>query len=95
MAKSVPPGSADTSPKKRAPRQLPTSDLPPDNLQAIFGRNLRVARLRKGMTLAELAEAVGTSVPYLSQVENGEKNVTLDTMRKLAAAIGQDVRTML
>lgn len=95
MAKSVPDASTDKAPKKRAPRQMPTAEIPADDLQAIFGRNLKVARLQKGMTLAELAEVVGTSVPYLSRVENGGENVTLDTMKKLAAAIGQDVRSML
>lgn len=95
MARSVPPGSADYPPKKRAPRQLPTAELPPDDLQAIFGQNLKIARLKRGMTLAELSEAAEMNQSYLSKVENGERNITLATMKKLAAVVGCDVVHML
>lgn len=95
MAKSVPPGSADHPPKKRAPRQLPTAELPPDDLQAIFGQNLKIARLKRGMTLAELSEAADMNQSYLSKVENGERNITLATMKKLAAVVECDVIHML
>ena len=95
MAKSVPPGSADHPPKKRAPRQLPIAELPPDAHQQIFGQNLKIARLKQGMTLLELSEAAEMNHSYLSKVENGEKNVTLATMKKLAAVVGCDVIQML
>lgn len=95
MAKSVPPGSAEHFPKKRAPRQPPTAELPPDAHQQIFGQNLKIARLKRGMTLLELSEAAEMNQSYLSKVENGEKNVTLSTMKKLAAVVGCDVIQML
>ena len=95
MAKSVPPGSVDHLPKKRAPRQLPTADLPPDNLQAIFGQNLKIARLKCGLTQMELAEAAGMSNRYVSEVELGKINVTLYTMKKLAEVVSHDVSEMI
>lgn len=81
--------------KKRAPRQPPTAEIPPDDLQAVFGRNLRLARLNRGMTLMEVAEAAGMTNQYVSKVENGEKNVTLATMKKLAKVVDHDVSGMI
>lgn len=94
MPKSVPPGSMDGSPKKRALRELPTVELPPDDLQAIFGHNVRIARLKRAMTQDEVAEAVGMTGQYVGQIEKGEKNVTLDTMKKLAVALDFDLNGM-
>ena len=91
MAKSVPPSSTDSPPKKPAPRQLPTAELPPDDLQAIFGQNVRIARLKRGLTQVEVADATGMSLTYVSKIENGEKNVTLDTMKKLAVVLDLDL----
>lgn len=95
MAKSVPPGSADYLPKKRAPRKPPTSEIPPDDLHAVFGRNLRLARLKSGLTLIQVAETAGITFQHLSRIENGKKNVTLEMMKKLAAVIDHDVSGML
>lgn len=95
MAKRVPPGSGDKPPKKPAPRQPPNTEPAFDDLQAIFGQNLKIARLKREMTLVELAEAAGMQFSYVSRIENGEKNVTLDTMKRLAAVVGLDVSAML
>ena len=91
MAKRVPDAPTDKPPKKRAPRQQPTTELAPDDLQAIFGQNVRTARLKLGMTQQQVAEATGMAFSYVGKVENGEKNVTLDTMRKLAAVLDLDL----
>lgn len=91
MTKSVPPGSAEHTPKKRAPRQLPTAELPPDDLQAIFGQNVRIARLKLGLTQQQVAEATGMAFSYVGKIESGEKNVTLETMKKLAAVLDLDL----
>lgn len=95
MAKSVPDAPADRTPKKRALRKLPVAELSPDDLPAIFGRNLRVARVKRGLTLAEVAEAIETTPQYVSLIENGKKNVTLGTMKKLAEIAGCDLSDMI
>ena len=53
----------------------------------------RIAELRRGLGLTQkaLAERLGISAPYMSQMEHGSENLTLRTMVKLAAALG--VRT--
>ena len=64
------------------------SDTHNNSLRAIFARNLRSLRLAKGLsqeTLAELAELHRT---YVSSVERCERNITLDSVERLANALG-------
>ena len=64
-------------------------------LQLSFGRNVKAARIKANMTQTELAERCGLRQHHLSQIENGQINVTLGTMARLARAFGDDVPTML
>jgi transcriptional regulator with XRE-family HTH domain len=54
----------------------------------IFGRNVRQARKDKGWTQEQLAFEAGVKRAYLSEVENGQRNVSLDVVEKLAQALG-------
>ncbi len=49
----------------------------------------------RGMTKAELAQAIGTSQPYVTKVLKGKANFTLATMVKLSRALGAKVRIHL
>lgn len=52
--------------------------------------NLREVRTRIGMTQEQLAESIGTSKAYISQLENGMRNIDMirqSTMSKLCAAL--------
>ena len=95
MAKRVQPDPAGTLPRRRGPRQKATDESPTDDLQVLFGRNLKAARLARGMTLNEAGEAAGMKNQAVSQIEHGRKNLTLATMRKLAAVVGLDVSEMI
>ena len=53
----------------------------------IFGRNVRQARKDKGWTQEQLAFEAGVKRAYLSEVENGQRNVSLDVVEKLAKAL--------
>lgn len=48
-----------------------------------LGALLHEARLKKGMTQAELAEKVGTTKSYISKIENNVKEVRLSTLQKI------------
>ena len=48
-----------------------------------LGTLLHEARLKKGMTQAELAEKVGTTKSYISKIENNIKEVRLSTLHKI------------
>ncbi|MDP2779161.1 helix-turn-helix domain-containing protein [Devosia sp.] len=52
-----------------------------------FGRNVRQARKDKGWTQEQLAFEAGVKRAYLSEVENGQRNVSLDIVEKLAKAL--------
>jgi transcriptional regulator with XRE-family HTH domain len=49
---------------------------------------IRAIRLAQGMSLRHLAAAAGVSVGLVSQVERGLTEPSLETMRKIAAALG-------
>lgn len=54
----------------------------------VFGRNVRAARKQQGWTQEQLAFEAGVKRAYLSEVENGQRNVSLDVVEKLAQALG-------
>ena len=55
-----------------------------EELSAIFGANFREARLKAGLTQVEVAAHTGIRQSYLSEIESGQKNLTLSTMVILA-----------
>ncbi len=56
-----------------------------------FGALLRASRVKAGWTLARLAEHLGVSVPYLSEVERFSRApLTADRARAAAEALGVD-----
>lgn len=48
--------------------------------------DLRTYRTAHGLSLAALAERIGTTKSYLSQVELGQREVSMDMARRIAAA---------
>lgn len=54
----------------------------------LFSENLRAARLRKGITQEELADLAGLHRTYVGSAERGERNVTLESVERLAQALG-------
>ena len=67
----------------------------PDDIVAIFGAKLKAARMKAGLTQAQLAEQSGLLQQYVSLVELGKQNVTLTTAQTLAKVVHQNVSTML
>jgi DNA-binding XRE family transcriptional regulator len=49
---------------------------------------VRVWREHRGLTASALAEKAGIAQPYLSQIETGKREGTLQTMKKIADALG-------
>lgn len=56
-----------------------------------LGADLRALRKSRGLTLAQLAAAVGRSVGWVSQVERGLSDPAIADLRKLAAGLGVSV----
>ena len=69
-------------------------ELVPDQVvgRLVAGEHpVRVWRAHRGLSQAALAEAAGISRPYLSQIERRRRDGTLDTMARLARALGVDL----
>jgi len=49
-----------------------------------IGKQLRQLRLRRGLSLAQVARAVGISVGFLSALERSQMSASVGTLRKLA-----------
>ncbi|MBJ8348777.1 helix-turn-helix domain-containing protein [Antrihabitans sp. YC2-6] len=52
-----------------------------------LGRAIRTIRRRRSLTLTQLAERSGLSIPFLSQVENNRANPSLRSLSQIAAAL--------
>ena len=61
------------------------AEVPPDDEPV--GLQIRDLRKAKRMTLTELAERIGRSVGYVSQVERGLSEVPLSTLKDIAEAL--------
>lgn len=55
-----------------------------------FGRRLRARREKLGWSQMALADEVGLHFTYVSSVERGERNISLQNIVRLAAALGID-----
>lgn len=64
-------------------------------MQILFGENLRLARLKAGLTQQELAAKANIRQAHVSQIEAGKLNPMLMTIVALAEAVGKDLRTLL
>ncbi len=53
-----------------------------------FGQRLKTLRKAKGLSQEELAERSYLNRPYISGIEQGKRNVSLEVMEKLAEALG-------
>src|SRR5579863_6219711 len=79
----------------KASTKTHSAEADQDDIVATFGANLKAARLRMGLTQAQLAEAAGLLQQYVSLVESGKQNVTLTTAQILAKVVNRDVRMLL
>lgn len=56
---------------------------------------IRAWREYKHIKMNELANKVGISAAYLSQIENNKRNPTVDTLKKISQELGIDVDNLL
>lgn len=84
--------AADIAAIARIKQQLAAGEeefVPSDVVDRILaGENLvRVWREHRGLSASTLAEKAGIAQPYLSQIETGKREGTLQTMKKIADAL--------
>lgn len=57
----------------------------------MLGKKIKDARKGMGLTQKQLADRLGTSPQNLAQYENGKRQPKLETLGKIASALGVDV----
>lgn len=64
-------------------------------LQLAFGKVVRERRLEKDLSQEELADLSGLHFTYVSSVERGERNISIDNIAKLARALGRPLKDLM
>ncbi len=64
------------------------------DIRQVLARNVRRLRKAKGLSQSELATDAGQYQGFISEVENGKTNPELDTVGKIAAALGVHPREL-
>lgn len=57
-----------------------------ENIKIIFGLKIKELRKQKSYTQEKLAKLSSINKSYISDIENGKRKVSLETMNKLAKA---------
>jgi transcriptional regulator with XRE-family HTH domain len=60
-----------------------------------FGKAVRAARVRAGLSQERLAELADVHRTYVGMIERAEKNVTLLNIEKFAKALRKPIRDLL
>ena len=60
-----------------------------------FGKALQELRIKSNMSQQELADAVGLSVSSISYYEHGKREPCVDTIARMAEAMGYDLKWFL
>lgn len=64
-------------------------------LRHAIGSALRRLRLQRGMTLRQLSESSRVSLPYLSEVERGRKEVSSEILLTICVVLGLSISDLL
>jgi transcriptional regulator with XRE-family HTH domain len=68
------------------------SNLP--SLEETVGAATRELRLKHGLTIAQVAEQAGISRGMLSKIENGQTTAGMDTLARIARALGASMSSL-
>jgi transcriptional regulator with XRE-family HTH domain len=79
--------------------KAPRLDMSPDRiergpLQQRLGRNVRAYRDEHGLSQEQLAELIGVHRTYVGDIERGERNLSLRSVERLAAALQVEPRDL-
>ena len=64
-------------------------------LRAIFAENIRNLRKERGLSQEALADAAGLHRTYIGSVERSERNLSLDNIGRIAAALAVSPDSLL
>lgn len=62
--------------------------------RARLGRNIRILRMKRGLSLRTFGQMVDVDYAYLSNIENAKANATVDVLAKIAEGLEVDIRDL-
>jgi len=65
------------------------------NFTRQFGEKVRAAREARGLSQEALADAAGLHRTHISLIERGQRSVRLETIEKLAVALGTQPASLM
>lgn len=68
---------------------------PPSELRRVLATNVRVRRQQMGLSQERLAGECSLDRTYVSQIERGVRNISLDSLDKLAQGLSTEAWTLL
>ena len=69
--------------------------MPRDSLNSIVAKNVRRFRHQLGISQEDLAERAQLHRTYIGAIERCERNITLDTLQRIAIALGISAVSLL
>lgn len=58
-----------------------------EDIKLAFGLRVKELRLEKGLSQEKLANLAGVDRTYMTQVENGKRNISIENIRKICIAL--------
>lgn len=71
------------------------TDLSKDELLKKFGLNVKIQRLKKGLTQEELANQLNMHLTYLAKIETGRVNMSLGKVLEIAKTLKTNINNLL
>ena len=65
-----------------------------DNLVKLVGLNIKAIRKSKNLTQDELAEKCGLQTTFLTGVERGDRNITIQTLEKIIVGLDEEPKNI-
>ncbi len=59
------------------------------------GTAIKIVRQAKGVRLTDLAKSAGVSLPFISLIERGDRQPSLDVLARLAEALGVPLEALI
>ncbi len=69
--------------------------MTPQELHKHVGIEIKIARLRKGITTRELAARMEGHTAHISGIEKGKRGARLETYLRIAQALGVELKSLM
>lgn len=66
----------------------------PDSIRILFGNQVRNLRQARGVSQEELAFISNLHRTYISDIERGTRNISLDNINKIAVALNISLKSL-